>query len=254
MSQGTKTTLMVIAGSVIFLAFAVTVVLMILPPGATEGPTSPDIASVTPAVRPGSDESDPSPALPEVDSTEPSERDKSKPAPRISPRPKPVNVDPDDLKAALAVVVQLGARVTEISQDDHTLEIDFHLEGRQISDDDLVHLSKIPNIVRLNLANTKVTGSGLRHISHMQSLTHLYLQNSDITDDGLKHLESLGGLSYINLYKAPVTNDGLRHLKKIRSLRKVYLWESKVTESGAKELAASLPRAVIHLEDVVTPD
>ncbi len=148
-------------------------------------------------------------------------------------------------QAAIAKVQEVGNVIMKVAQNVNWLRANFRLIGDQISNDSIAPLSDIPNLVELNLANTKVTDEGLAHIAGLTNLTHLHLENTAVTDAGLPHLKGLNNLVYLNLYNTKVTDAGLEHLTGLSNLRKVYLWQTDVTDAGVAKLSEALPKLTV---------
>ena len=147
---------------------------------------------------------------------------------------------------AIATIEKLGGTVRQIAQDTEDKEAAFHLSGTELTDDGLVHLKAVDNLVWLNLRGTKITDAGLAHLAELQDLTRLHLEKTAIADEGLQHLANLENLEYLNLYGTKVTDQGLEHLKNLKNLKKLYVWETEVTEDGADALIAALPELYIN--------
>ena len=151
-----------------------------------------------------------------------------------------------DEASAIAEIEKLGGVVRQIAQDVDDKEAAFHLSGKELTDEGLVHLKEIDNLIWLNLANTKISDAGLKHISEIKSLKRLHLEKTQVGDEGLAHLKELSELEYLNLYSTQVSDAGLDHLKSLTNLRKLFLWESKATKDGAAKLMATLAKADIN--------
>jgi hypothetical protein len=152
-----------------------------------------------------------------------------------------------DEASSIAAIEQLGGTVRQIAQNSDDKEAAFHLSGKELTDEGLVHLMDIQHLIWLNLANTKVTDAGLAHLADIKSLTRLHLEKTQIGDSGLEHLAGLENLEYLNLYGTQVTDEGIEQLKSLPKLTKLYLWESKVTKEGAAKLKHDLPNAEINI-------
>ena len=83
-----------------------------------------------------------------------------------------------DDKDALAAIKKLGGAVRGVAQDTEALEIDFHLQGDDLTDAGLVHLSGLQNVVSLHLAGTQVTDAGLTQLKGLSSLRRLHLEKT----------------------------------------------------------------------------
>lgn len=151
-----------------------------------------------------------------------------------------------DEASAIEEIEKLGGVVRQIAQDVDDKEAAFHLSGKDLTDEGLVHLKDIDNVIWLNLANTKITDDGLKHLSGMKTLKRLHLEKTQVGDAGLVHLKDLTDLEYLNLYGTQVSDAGLEHLKSLTKLEKLYLWQSKVTKEAAAKLGETLVKADIN--------
>ena len=125
-------------------------------------------------------------------------------------------------------------------------EVDFHLRGRELTNEGLAQVVRLKNIAWMNLANTKITDSGLVHLRGLENLRRLHLENTEIGDDGVAHLTELKKLEYLNLYGSKITDKSLDHLSKLKSLKRLYVWQTGVTDAGVEQLEARLPELAIE--------
>lgn len=58
----------------------------------------------------------------------------------------------------------------------------------RVTDAGLAHLSAMPGLMRLRLANTEVSDAGLAKLAALSSLIEIDLSGTNITDGGLKLL------------------------------------------------------------------
>ena len=70
---------------------------------------------------------------------------------------------------------------------DRVVEVD--LEGTEITDDGLQHLSSLPNLGCLRLDGTRISDDGLKHLSGLANLQELFLEKTQVTDNGVKMLQ-----------------------------------------------------------------
>ena len=152
-----------------------------------------------------------------------------------------------DEAAAIGEIEKLGGVVRQIAQNVDDKEAAFHLSGKELTDEGLVHLKDVENLVWLNLANTKISDEGLKHLASIKSLKRLHLEKTQIGDAGLAHLKDLAELEYLNLYGTQVSDAGLEHLKSLAKLQKLYLWQSKATKEGAAALGETLAKTDINI-------
>jgi mono/diheme cytochrome c family protein len=151
----------------------------------------------------------------------------------------------DEERELVAKIREQGGHVMELAQNDHRIEVAFHLADGSVTDERLAALKGFKRIVHLNLRGTEITDEGLAHLSELENLTRLHLERTGITDKGLEHLKGLASLQYLNLYGTKVTDEGLEQLRELANLRKIYLWETEVTDAGAEKLKESLPELEI---------
>jgi len=196
------------------------------------------------------------------------------------------------------MVLQLGGQVTYLhsrTKPDDPKEVDFnlqppgpdwlrnlvgqdyflnvvliHLQGKNITDDQLGMIAKLPYLDNLTLSDTQITDKGIAHlknvknlrvlflsrtkigdagVAHLAGLTNLmdlHLNETNITDAGLVHLSGLVNLSdWLNLANTQVTDTGIQHLRGLKKLMLLNLGRTKVTEEGAKSLHQHLPNTII---------
>ena len=146
---------------------------------------------------------------------------------------------------AIAAIESIGGTVRGIAQNSDELEVDFHLNGTDLNDEDLKHVSKLKNIASLHLGGTKITGAGMRHLKGLKQLQRLHLEKTEVDDDGLAELGGLSELEYLNLYATKITDLGLESLVGLKKLKRLYLWQTKVSDEGVTKLGKVLPSLVI---------
>ncbi len=146
-------------------------------------------------------------------------------------------------EAAIAEIRKLGGTVRRIAANTDEKEVDFHLSGRDLTDESLKHVMSVKNVVALHLKNTQITDAGLAHLKGLKNLRRLHLEKTAIGDEGLANLAGLQELEYLNLYGTKVSDAGIAHLVGMKSLRRLYLWQTQVSDAGADQLATSLPDA-----------
>ena len=162
--------------------------------------------------------------------------DKPKEASKEAPKPTQAELD------AIAAVKKLGGAVLQVAQNDHRLDISYHLSDGKIGDDHVAAVKPLGNIIySLNLRGTEVTDKGLEHLKDAKSLVRLHLERTKITDAGLAHLAGLQNLEYLNLYSTEVTDVGLQSLAALKNLKSIYVWQTKITEEGEEKFKAAAP-------------
>ena len=148
---------------------------------------------------------------------------------------------------------QAGARVQQISSAEPAMEINFQLAPIEVNDASLSVLESVPNLIWLNLAETKISDEGLKTVGKLKDLERLHLEKTGIGDAGLAHLTQLEKLTYLNLYGTKVTDSGLLQLANLKQLRRVYVWQSQVSDAGIAKLREVLPDCRVVGEVKLTP-
>ncbi|MDP7010378.1 MAG: hypothetical protein QF685_03280 [Verrucomicrobiota bacterium] len=124
-------------------------------------------------------------------------------------------------------------------------EVEFHLRGRELTDEGLRHVAALKNVVVLNLRDTRITSAGLVHLKGLSKLRRLHLERTQIDDAGIGQLAGLGDLEYLNLYGTKITDKALDQLVGLKNLKQLYVWQTKVTEAGIEKLKKTLPNVKV---------
>ncbi len=146
-----------------------------------------------------------------------------------------------------------GAQIAALQVGSPLLHVDFLAGVTKCNDESLAALTPLKdNIVHLDLARTEITDAAAKSIVLMPRLTRLDLRKTKITDKGLGQLATAKNLVYLNLFGTEITDAGLASLAQIKTLRNVFLSDTKVTDAGVAKLKASLPKAEIVGNVVIT--
>ena len=141
----------------------------------------------------------------------------------------------------VAAIKKAGGLVFPAAGEDGGWKVEFHLTGKELTDEGLAHVGALENIVRLNLRDTRVTNAGLVHLKGLTKLGRLHLERTRVGDEGIVHLAGLVNLEYLNLYGTKITDKALAHLGGLKKLRQLYVWQTGVTDEGVARLAKALP-------------
>ena len=142
---------------------------------------------------------------------------------------------------AIAALAQQGVEVRAIAMNTVWHEVNFRLQGTNITDPVIAPVKDIASLVAVNLGTTRITDAGLASLKGLTNLTRLYLDLTAIDDAGLTNIKGLANLTYLNLYGTQITDAGLEQLKGLKYLRNLYVWQTKVTDAGVKKLKDALP-------------
>ncbi len=120
-------------------------------------------------------------------------------------------------------------------------EVEFHLRGRELTDEGLKHVAALKNVVVLNLRDTQITSAGLVHLKGLGKLRRLHLERTQVDDEGIGNLAGLSDLEYLNLYGTKITDKALDRLTGLKNLKQLYVWQTGVTKEGVDKLKKALP-------------
>ena len=152
---------------------------------------------------------------------------------------------PAELRAAdaatLVAIKKSGGLVLPYPGGEDLWEVEYHLRGRDLTDEGLAKLAALKNVVALNLRDTKITSAGLAHLKGLSKLKRLHLERTAVDDAGMVHLKGLTELEYLNLYGTKVTDKALDELTGLKKLQKLFVWQTEVTDAGVAKLKAAVP-------------
>lgn len=121
-------------------------------------------------------------------------------------------------------------------------------ENSSLFDPDMVHLSEMKNLKRLNLWRVAITDAGVEPLAGLTKMEWLNLDNTQLSDVGLKYLKNMDQLTFLHLGSTAITNDGLSELAGLKSLRDLKVTRTAVTEEGVEKLKQELPKTEIQLK------
>jgi len=143
--------------------------------------------------------------------------------------------------AVIDAIKNAGGLVLPYPGKGESWEIEFHLRGRELTDEGLAHVAKLKEVVSLNLRDTKITSAGLAHLKGLAKLRRLHLERTQVGDEGIGNLVGLSNLEYLNLYGTKITDKALDQLTGLKNLKQLYVWQTEVTDAGVENLTKALP-------------
>ncbi|HEV8061516.1 MAG TPA: hypothetical protein VGP68_16675 [Gemmataceae bacterium] len=146
---------------------------------------------------------------------------------------------------AIARIRQLGGLALEVAQNDPRLDVSYQQVDGKITDEHMMLLKDLKDLISLNLRGKDVTDAQLAPLAGITSLIRLHLERTKITDQGMPYLKGLINLEYLNLYGTDVGDPGLVNLEGMKKLKHLYLWQTKVTDAGVAKLQKTLPQVEI---------
>ncbi len=144
-------------------------------------------------------------------------------------------------KSLIESIEKSGGLILPWPGEANSWEVEFHLRGRELTDDGLAKVASLKSVIALNLRDTQITSAGLIHLKALSKLKRLHLERTKIDDSGMNHLAGLQNLEYLNLYGTKITDKALDQLKGLKKLKQLYVWQTEVTDAGVEQLEKSLP-------------
>ena len=126
----------------------------------------------------------------------------------------------------------------------------------QMTDTLLADISRVETITALHLSGCRqVTDEGMRHLARLPALQHLDLSGTSITDAGLQVLRNLPALRTLSLAWTAVTDDGIGALARCDQVEHVDLGATRAGDGALRALAGkrNLRHLVIALTDAGLP-
>ena len=101
--------------------------------------------------------------------------------------------------------------------------VSVSLGNTAVDDDAISGLKKFPDIERLELQQTSVTGTGLNVLNSLPNLQVLNLEGTAVDDSAVPHLKAMTKLRVLKLTGTKVTDDGLKELVSLPQLQELWL-------------------------------
>ncbi len=153
--------------------------------------------------------------------------------------------------AALAALETALVHVSPMSPEDNLLTIDFAACAG--TTDDAIATGLLKAVVLqagdLSLARTRITDAVLDTVAQMPNLRRLDLRGTEITGEGLAKLATLTKLQDIVVAKTKLSPAAAKPLAAIPGLRRVYAWMSGLESDGIAALKAARPEMIVDFGD-----
>jgi WD40 repeat protein/Leucine-rich repeat (LRR) protein len=122
---------------------------------------------------------------------------------------------------------------------------ELSLHGTPIVDAALQALDGLPNLRKVDLQMTSVTGRGLGHLAKLPKLAELSVAGSKVSDLFAEEVGALTKLEKLSLARCTFSDEGLKHLAGLTHLKKLDLTGTQVTAEGVAGVQKALPKCRI---------
>ncbi len=144
-------------------------------------------------------------------------------------------------------LITLGCQVEIIEQSKPFLSVS--LAGNKNVDSKLI--SKLENIaeqtIDLDLSETNITDDLLPSFYKFPNLRKLFLQNTSITGQGFDVFKDLKFLEYLNIYNSAIDDKALRSLEESKSLKQIFLWQTSLSAEALQRFREERGEVVLNL-------
>ena len=119
--------------------------------------------------------------------------------------------------------------------------VQVSVDGAQVTNDTLRHLSSLPHLQVLGVKSDRITDDGVALIARSNELMSLSLRSASVTKTSIDHLKKLPTLVFLRCSGSQVDDSWLRHISELGSLESRSLNDAQITDEGLAALM-SLPK------------
>jgi len=148
-----------------------------------------------------------------------------------------------DSDAAIKALEAAGVKCEKDSETGQVKRIDGSF---RMTDELMLHVARLPNVVVLKISFSDVTDEGLAHVKDLSGLRELILNETKVTDSGIEHLDALSDLEKLDLEKTAVSDACIEQLTKLTKLKHIDVRKTTITPAGITELQKVLPGAKVR--------
>lgn len=136
-------------------------------------------------------------------------------------------------------LAKIGATVIHTDPDSLGVGYQVLFGNPGITDLDLENLDRLPapEIIVIDLSETRVTDSGLTRLAAFSSLRNLALNGTSVSDKGLQDIGRLTELRTLELRNTQITGTELSALRSLPHLQSIDLAGAKLTDDGLSRTA-----------------
>ncbi len=116
----------------------------------------------------------------------------------------------------------------------NVLGLNFH--NTMISDEGLVHVSQLRQLLLLKLSHTRITHDGITRLANLNKLELIYVAGLEITEETLDHIARMPSLRGVNLAETTISNAGIKKLTQLRKLKYLGLDSTNITDDCLEDL------------------
>lgn len=100
---------------------------------------------------------------------------------------------------------------------------EINASSTAVTDNGLVHLTKLPQLKKLDLNGAKVSDAGMSTLTQIPSLESLSIQTTSVTDSGVAALNALPNLKFLDMRNCQLGVNGFAAIGKMPALEEIRL-------------------------------
>lgn len=140
---------------------------------------------------------------------------------------------------------EVGFEVYPVAQESPFLDISWK-GNTELDKDILKKLKKVSEqVIRLNLSNSNLTDDLFAVIKDLPNLQKLSVNKTEITGKALNNLSTHNYLEVLNLYNTKVDDPGIESIFKLQRLKKLFLWQTSVSDSMITKIRNERPKLMV---------
>lgn len=114
-----------------------------------------------------------------------------------------------------------------------------NLRGTWVNDAEMLELTRLPKLRRLDLSHTRISDEGLLHLKPCQSIERLDLFYAEqISDQGMNAIKEWKNLKHLDLRGTRVADGTLAIISRLTSLESLDLANTAITDNGLDHLVS----------------
>ncbi len=117
--------------------------------------------------------------------------------------------------------------------------VSVSLRGTWVNDSELLELTRLPALRRLDLSHTRISDEGLLHLKPCKNIEHLDLFYAEqISDQGMNAIKEWRGLKHLNVRGTRIADGTLAVISKLPALESLDLANTAITDNGLDHLVS----------------
>ena len=141
---------------------------------------------------------------------------------------------------------QRGFSVRQIAMNNNFLDVSWkNIDSLSVNSEIHVLEEVAGQVAWLDLGASNLTDESLMVIGKLHNLVRLKLEDNPVSDAAIRNLSELKHLESLNLYKTKITDICAADLAQLKGLKKLFIWQTEFGDQGTSQLKAAVPQVEI---------